>query len=76
MKRSLIDITKNRLNTDNRYNYRGKIMERSVSPDQFRNPTKRKFLYYIDDVIVELLEAVKLIKKYMNPYINIKDDID
>lgn len=76
IKKTLTQITKSRLNDKPQYDYRSNILKKSLSPDQYRNETKANFLNMINDILVNMLDQIKLIKKFYNPYVNIKDDID
>lgn len=50
------------------YDYRGKVLRRTMSKQMFRtNSTLSGFLGYIDEVVYELIESVKRIKTFGNP---------
>lgn len=56
------------------YDYRGKIMQRSLSSIIYLNENVEGFLKYIEDVMTHLVYSVKSIKKRVNFLVDKDED--
>lgn len=68
MKESLYDIAKNRLTSrvNTGYDYKGNILQNSMSPYLFKNPVRAGILAQLENVIYFLVEKAKYIKTFYN----------
>ena len=56
------------------YDYRGKIMSRSLSSIIYLNENVEGFLKYIEDIMTHLIYSVKHIKKKVNFLVDKNED--